>query len=44
MIRELYSSQIEDLASNGYVVATMTHSYDGFLGVAGREFHSVRHG
>ena len=31
MIKELYSSQMEDLASHGYVVAAMTHSYDGFL-------------
>jgi len=31
MIRELYSSQMEDLASHGYIVAAMTHSYDGFL-------------
>src|SRR5262249_29814364 len=31
MIRELYTSQVEDLASYGYVVAAMTHSYDGFL-------------
>jgi len=33
MIRELYTSQMEDLASHGYVVAAMTHSYDGFLTV-----------
>ena len=31
MIKELYASQVEDLASHGYVVAAMTHSYDGFL-------------
>ena len=31
MIRELYTAQMEDLASHGYVVAAMTHSYDGFL-------------
>lgn len=31
MIRELYTSQLEDLASHGYVVAAMTHSYDGLL-------------
>lgn len=31
MIRELYTSQMEDLASHGYIVAAMTHSYDGFL-------------
>lgn len=33
MIRELYSAQMEDLASHGYIVAAMTHSYDGFLAV-----------
>jgi len=33
MIRELYASQLEDLASHGYVVAAITHSYDGFLAV-----------
>jgi predicted dienelactone hydrolase len=33
MIRELYSSQLQDLASHGYVVAALTHTYDGFLTV-----------
>ena len=33
MIRELYTSQLEDLASHGYVIAAITHSYDGFLTV-----------
>ncbi len=33
MIRELYTSQMEELASHGYVVAAITHSYDGFLTV-----------
>lgn len=33
MIRELYTSQMEHLASHGYIVAAMTHSYDGFLTV-----------
>jgi hypothetical protein len=33
MIRELYTFQMEDLASHGYVVAALTHSYDGFLTV-----------
>jgi pimeloyl-ACP methyl ester carboxylesterase len=31
MIRELYTYQMEELASHGYVVAAMTHTYDGFL-------------
>ncbi len=31
MIRELYTSQLEDLASHGYVVAAITHTYDGFV-------------
>lgn len=33
MIRELYSSQMEELASHGYIVAAMNHTYDGFLTV-----------
>jgi pimeloyl-ACP methyl ester carboxylesterase len=33
MIRELYTVQLADLASHGYIVAAMTHSYDGFLTV-----------
>lgn len=33
MIRELYTAQMEELASHGYVVAAMNHSYDGFLTV-----------
>lgn len=33
MIRELYASQMEELASHGYIVAAITHSYDGFLSV-----------
>lgn len=31
MIRELYTSQMEELASHGYIVAAITHTYDGFL-------------
>ena len=31
MIRELYTAQMEDLASHGYIVAALNHSYDGFL-------------
>src|SRR6266478_1336160 len=31
MISELYTSQLEDLASHGYVVAAITHRYDGFF-------------
>src|SRR5262249_23324327 len=31
MIRELYTAQLEDLASHGYVVAAITHVYDGFV-------------
>ncbi|MCW5981378.1 MAG: hypothetical protein KIT09_25055 [Bryobacteraceae bacterium] len=33
MIRELYTSQMADLASHGYIVAAMTHTYDGFFAV-----------
>jgi predicted dienelactone hydrolase len=31
MIGDLYTAQLEELASHGYVVAALTHSYDGFL-------------
>jgi pimeloyl-ACP methyl ester carboxylesterase len=33
MIRELYTAQLEDLASHGYVVSAITHTYDGFLAI-----------
>jgi predicted dienelactone hydrolase len=31
MIRDLYTAQLEYLASHGYVVAAITHTYDGFI-------------
>jgi hypothetical protein len=31
MIRGLYTAQLEYLASHGYVVAAITHTYDGFI-------------
>ena len=31
MTRELYSAQLEDLASHGYVVAAISHSYDASM-------------
>ncbi len=31
MIRELYTAQMEELASHGYIVAAINHSYDAFL-------------
>jgi hypothetical protein len=31
MVPELYTSQLEDLASHGYVVAAITHPYDAML-------------
>ena len=31
MVSDLYTAQMEELASHGYVVAALTHSYDGFL-------------
>jgi hypothetical protein len=31
MIREVYSTQLEDLASHGYVVAAISHSYDACM-------------
>jgi hypothetical protein len=33
MVREVYASQIEDLVSHGYVVAAITHTYDGIVAV-----------
>jgi hypothetical protein len=33
MVREVYSAQIEDLVSHGYVVAAITHTYDGIAAV-----------
>ncbi len=33
MIRELYAAQLAELASHGYVVAAITHPYDGFAAV-----------
>ena len=33
MVREVYSAQIEDLVSHGYVVAAITHTYDGIVAV-----------
>jgi pimeloyl-ACP methyl ester carboxylesterase len=30
MARELYAAQLEDLASHGYVVAAISHTYDAF--------------
>jgi len=31
MVREVYTAQIEDLVSHGYVVAAITHPYDGIV-------------
>ena len=33
MVREVYAAQIEDLVSHGYVVAAITHPYDGIVAV-----------
>jgi predicted dienelactone hydrolase len=33
MVRELYAAQLEDLASHGYVVAAISHTYDAFATV-----------
>src|SRR5215831_6774054 len=33
MVREVYAAQLEDLASHGYVVAAITHPYDGIVSV-----------
>src|SRR5262249_1803616 len=31
MIKEQYTAQLEDLASHGYVVVAITHTYDGIV-------------
>ena len=33
LVREVYAAQLEDLASHGFVVAAMTHPYDGIVTV-----------
>jgi hypothetical protein len=33
MVREVYAAQLEDLASHGYVVAAISHTYDAFVTV-----------
>jgi pimeloyl-ACP methyl ester carboxylesterase len=33
LVREVYAAQLENLASNGYVVAAITHPYDGIVTV-----------
>lgn len=33
MVREVYAAQLEDLASHGFVVAAVTHPYDGIVTV-----------
>ena len=42
MVREVYSAQIEDLVSHGYVVAAITHTYDGIVAVF-PDGHAVTH-
>ena len=33
LVREIYAAQLEDLASHGFVVAAVTHPYDGVVAV-----------
>jgi pimeloyl-ACP methyl ester carboxylesterase len=33
LVREVYAAQIEDLVSHGYIVAAITHPYDGIVTV-----------
>jgi predicted dienelactone hydrolase len=33
MVKEEYSAQLEDLASHGYIVVAITHTYDGIVSV-----------
>jgi predicted dienelactone hydrolase len=40
MVREVYAAQLADLASHGFVVAAITHPYDGVVSVY-RDGHTV---
>ena len=42
MIREVYAAQLEDLASHGFVVAAITHPYDGVVTIY-PDGHSIRY-
>jgi hypothetical protein len=33
MVREVYAAQLEDLASHGYIVAAISHTYDAMVTV-----------
>src|SRR5215467_4096262 len=33
LVREVYAAQLEDLASHGFVVAAVTHPYDGIVSI-----------
>jgi predicted dienelactone hydrolase len=40
MVREVYAAQVTDLASHGFIVAAITHPYDGIVTVY-RDGHAV---
>jgi Platelet-activating factor acetylhydrolase, isoform II len=42
MVREVYAAQLEDLASHGFVVAAITHPYDGVVTVY-PDGHSIKY-
>jgi predicted dienelactone hydrolase len=42
MVREVYATQLADLASHGFVVAAITHPYDGIVAVY-RDGHIVKY-
>ena len=42
MVREMYAAQLSDLASHGFIVAAITHPYDGIVSVY-RDAHIVKY-
>jgi predicted dienelactone hydrolase len=42
MVREVYAAQLSDLASHGFIVAAITHPYDGIVSVY-RDGHIVKY-
>jgi len=42
MVREVYAAQLSDLASHGFIVAAITHPYDGIVS-AYRDGHVVKY-
>jgi platelet-activating factor acetylhydrolase isoform II len=42
MVREVYAAQLSDLASHGFIVAAITHPYDGIVSIY-RDGHIVKY-